>query len=223
MDPIRVSNAGGSGCCGGGVNTWSKGVYALRNSDPRNRHAYTFTSIFPPLRWLMEDWNCTIMLTSGSRNKRHGLWHLYLPNMDLKCINKSIPTSHDYTCVQLTMQPCNIDNFHFSGCEQNNCTLVIPRPAVQHYPFTRLFRSFYVPFLLSSSFFRPFHPAIFPCRHHHICLNVFVHSTLKNFPIVLLHAHFPRQEPIIISCCGNGHPFWHEIPRWKEPARELRY
>lgn len=47
---------------------------ALRTiSDPRSRACLYFTSIFPTLQWLIEDWNCVIMLTSGSRNKRRGL------------------------------------------------------------------------------------------------------------------------------------------------------
>lgn len=52
--------------------------------------------------------------------------------MDLICINQSIPTSHDYTCVQLTIQLCNVDIFNLRAVSRK--TVVIPRPAVQHSP-----------------------------------------------------------------------------------------
>ena len=131
--------------------------------------------------------------------------------MHLMCINRSIPTSHDYTCVQLTMQLCNFDIFNFRVVSRK--TVIIPQPAVHHSPSTRPFKAFYVPFLFSSTLFQPFHPVIFPCRNH-ICLKVYLRSsTLKIFPFVLLPAHFPSQAAITISCCGNGNSFFREIPR----------
>lgn len=56
------------------------------------------------------------------------------------CINQSIPTSHDYTCVQLTMQLCNVDIFNFRAMSRK--TVVNPRPAVQHSSIYTAFQVF---------------------------------------------------------------------------------